>query len=229
MPKCKTKVEIAKVLIIEDTYKDKGARRLLAKELKEKGIIDEKVLNAINKVPRHLFIHKDFRFHAYQDKAFPIGEGQTISQPYTVAYQTQLLHVEPNEKVLEIGTGSGYQAAVLVEMGAKLYSVERQEKLFIKTKKLFAKLNYQANLILGDGSEGYPNAAPYDKIIVTAGAPKIPPSLIKQLKIGGVLIIPVGDEKNQIMHTVIKKVDETIEVIPMQGFKFVPLIGNQAW
>jgi len=217
------------VLNIEDSYKDKGARRLLMKELKEKGILDERVLQAINKVPRHLFIHKDFRYHAYQDKAFPIGEGQTISQPYTVAYQTQLLHIEPNEKVLEIGTGSGYQAAIIVEMGAKLFSIERQEKLFIKTKKLFQKLNYQANLILGDGSIGYPENAPYDKIIVTAGAPKVPQSLIDQLKIGGILIIPVGDEKTQIMHTIIKKTDGNVEVIPMQAFRFVPLIGNQAW
>ncbi|MDZ4668011.1 MAG: protein-L-isoaspartate(D-aspartate) O-methyltransferase [bacterium] len=217
------------MLNIEDSYKDKGARRLLMKELKEKGILDERVLQAINKVPRHLFIHKDFRYHAYQDKAFPIGEGQTISQPYTVAYQTQLLHIEPNEKVLEIGTGSGYQAAIIVEMGAKLFSIERQEKLFIKTKKLFQKLNYQANLILGDGSIGYPENAPYDKIIVTAGAPKVPQSLIDQLKIGGILIIPVGDEKTQIMHTIIKKTDGNVEVIPMQAFRFVPLIGNQAW
>lgn len=217
------------MLKFEDSYKDKGARRLLAKELKEKGIMDERVLLAINKVPRHLFIHKDFRFHAYQDKAFPIGEGQTISQPYTVAYQTQLLHVEPNDKVLEIGTGSGYQAAVLVEMGANLFSIERQEKLYIKTKKLFNQLNYSAQLILGDGSVGLESSAPYDKIIVTAGAPKVPQSLINQLKIGGILIIPVGDENNQIMHSIIKKIDGSVEVIPLQSFRFVPLIGNQAW
>jgi protein-L-isoaspartate(D-aspartate) O-methyltransferase len=213
----------------EDTYKDKGARRLLVKELREKGIIDEKVLEAIHKVPRHLFIHKDFRSHAYQDKAFPIGEGQTISQPYTVAYQTQLLHIEPNDKVLEIGTGSGYQAAILIEMGAKLISIERQEKLFEKTRRLLYILNYKGEFILGDGSKGYESAAPFNKIIVTAGAPKVPQNLIDQLKIGGTLIIPVGDNKVQTMHTIIKKVDGSLEDIELNQFRFVPLIGTQAW
>lgn len=213
----------------QDTYKDKGARRLLVKELREKGIVDEKVLEAIHKVPRHLFIHKDFRSHAYQDKAFPIGEGQTISQPYTVAYQTQLLHIEPNEKILEIGTGSGYQAAILIEMGAKLISIERQEKLFEKTRRLLHNLNYKAEFILGDGSKGYDAGAPYDKIIVTAGAPKVPQSLLNQLKIGGILIIPVGDSKIQTMHTLIKKIDGGIEDIELNQFCFVPLIGTQAW
>ncbi len=213
----------------QDTYKDKGARRLLVKELREKGIIDEKVLEAIHKVPRHLFIHKDFRSHAYQDKAFPIGEGQTISQPYTVAYQTQLLHIEPNDKILEIGTGSGYQAAILIEMGAKLISIERQEKLFEKTRRLLYSLNYKGEFILGDGSKGYESAAPFNKIIVTAGAPKVPQNLIDQLKIGGTLIIPVGDNKVQTMHTIIKKVDGSLEDIELNQFRFVPLIGTQAW
>jgi protein-L-isoaspartate(D-aspartate) O-methyltransferase len=145
-----------------DTYKEKGARKLLVQELKEKGISDEKVLNAIGSVPRHQFIHKDFKHLAYLDKAFPIGEGQTISQPYTVAYQTQLLQVEPANKVLEIGTGSGYQAAILVAMGANLTSIERQNKLFVKTQKLFKALQIEANLILGDGSIGYALNAPYD-------------------------------------------------------------------
>lgn len=213
----------------QDTYKDKGARRLLVKELREKGIIDERVLAAIHKVPRHLFIHKDFRSHAYQDKAFPIGEGQTISQPYTVAYQTQLLHIEPNDKVLEIGTGSGYQAAILIEMGAKLISIERQEKLFEKTRRLLFNLNYKGEFMLGDGSKGYESAAPFNKIIVTAGAPKVPQNLIDQLKIGGTLIIPVGDNKVQTMHTIIKKVDGSLEDIELNQFRFVPLIGTQAW
>ena len=213
----------------QDTYKDKGARRLLVKELREKGIIDEKVLEAIHKVPRHLFIHKDFRSHAYQDKAFPIGEGQTISQPYTVADQTQLLHIEPNDKILEIGTGSGYQAAILIEMGAKLISIERQEKLFEKTRRLLYSLNYKGEFILGDGSKGYESAAPFNKIIVTAGAPKVPQNLIDQLKIGGTLIIPVGDNKVQTMHTIIKKVDGSLEDIELNQFRFVPLIGTQAW
>jgi protein-L-isoaspartate(D-aspartate) O-methyltransferase len=212
-----------------DTYKDKGARRLLVQELNEKGISDKKVLEAILKVPRHQFIHKDFRHHAYLDKAFPIGVGQTISQPYTVAYQTQLLQVEPNNKVLEIGTGSGYQAAILIEMGAQLVSIERQEKLHLQTKKLFSLLNYQAHLVLGDGSIGYPQLAPYDRIIVTAGAPRVPDALINQLKIGGMMIIPVGDNNSQIMHIIIKKADGSLEDIALDEFRFVPLIGNQAW
>ncbi len=212
-----------------DTYKDKGARKLLVQELKEKGITDEKVLHAIANVPRHQFIHKDFRHHAYLDKAFPIGEGQTISQPYTVAYQTQLLQVEPNNKVLEIGTGSGYQAAILIEMGANLFSIERQEKLYLKTKKLFIELGYNANLLLGDGSIGCESEAPFDRIIVTAGAPKMPNSLIQQLAIGGIMIIPVGDNNKQTMHILIKKTDGTLENIALDEFRFVPLIGTQAW
>ncbi|MDP1727516.1 MAG: protein-L-isoaspartate(D-aspartate) O-methyltransferase [Bacteroidota bacterium] len=217
------------MLTDKDTYKDIGARKQLVAALKEKGIADQRVLDAVMKVPRHLFIHKDFRFHAYQDKAFPIGEGQTISQPYTVAYQTQLLHIEPNDHVLEIGTGSGYQAAILIEMGADLTSIERQEKLYLKTKKLLTRLNYKGNFILGDGSNGYLPNAPYDKIIVTAGAPKVPESLLNQLKTGGILIIPVGDNAVQTMHTLIKKTDGSIEDIAMNQFRFVPLIGNQAW
>ncbi len=217
------------VLTNKDTYKDIGARKQLVAELKAKGIAEQRVLDAILKVPRHLFIHKDFRFHAYQDKAFPIGEGQTISQPYTVAYQTQLLHIEPKDHVLEIGTGSGYQAAILIEMGAVLTSIERQEKLYLKTKKLLTQLNYKGNFILGDGSNGYLPNAPYDKIIVTAGAPKVPESLLNQLKTGGILIIPVGDNAVQTMHTLIKKTDGSIEDIAMNQFRFVPLIGNQAW
>jgi protein-L-isoaspartate(D-aspartate) O-methyltransferase len=163
------------------------------------------------------------------DKAFPIGEGQTISQPYTVAYQTQLLQVEPNNKVLEIGTGSGYQAAILIEMGAKLFSIERQEKLYLKTKKLFNDLEYNANLLLGDGSIGYEIEAPYDRIIVTAGAPRLPDSLVKQLAIGGIMIIPVGDNNKQIMHILVKKIDGSLENITLDEFRFVPLIGTQAW
>ncbi|MBC7383217.1 MAG: protein-L-isoaspartate(D-aspartate) O-methyltransferase [Bacteroidia bacterium] len=216
-------------MIEKDTYKDKGARRLLVEELKQKGIIDTGVLNAILQVPRHLFIHKDFRFHAYQDKAFPIGEGQTISQPYTVAYQTQLLHIETNDRVLEIGTGSGYQAAVLIQMGAVLTTIERQEKLYQKTKKLLTQLEYKANFIAGDGSIGYAANGPYDKIIVTAGAPRVPEALLQQLKVGGILIIPVGNNLVQTMHTLIKKADGNIEDISLDQFRFVPLIGNQAW
>ncbi len=216
-------------MVIIDTYKDRGARRRLVEELKAKGILDEKVLNAIMQVPRHLFIHKDFRFHAYQDKAFPIGEGQTISQPYTVAYQSQLLHIEANDRVLEIGTGSGYQAAILITMGVILTSIERQKKLFEKTSKLLKQLNYKGDYVLGDGSLGFQKNAPYDKIIVTAGAPKVPPALTDQLKVGGIMIIPVGNNSVQTMHTLVKKSDGSIEDIELDQFRFVPLIGNQAW
>lgn len=213
----------------QDTYKDKGARKRLIEELKQKGIIDKSVLEVMLKIPRHLFIHKDFRSHAYQDKAFPIGSGQTISQPYTVAFQTQILHIEKGDKVLEIGTGSGYQAAVLIEMGVNLVTIERQEALYLKTKKLLTDLGMKANFILGDGSLGKYEDGPFDKIIVTAGAPKVPMALINQLKIGGIMIIPVGNEEEQIMHSLVKKTDGEIEAIPLTKFRFVPLIGEQAW
>ncbi len=212
-----------------DTYKDKGARRQLVQELQQKGIIDKAVLNAIGKVPRHFFIHQDFRYHAYIDKAFPIGEGQTISQPYTVAYQTQLLNVQPGDKVLEIGTGSGYQAAILAELGAELFSVERQEKLYKKTKALLVKMGYKMQLLLSDGSMGYAAQAPYDKIIVTAGAPSVPDTLLAQLKVGGILVIPVGDNQTQVMHTIVKTGENSYEDIALDAFKFVPLIGYKAW
>lgn len=213
----------------QDTYKDKGARRNLVNELKAKGIVDSKVLEAIGTVPRHLFIHKDFRSHAYQDKAFPIGNGQTISQPYTVAFQTQVLHIEKGDSVLEIGTGSGYQAAVLAWLGARLVSIERQKDLYLKTSKLLANLGFEVDCLLGDGSLGHYQQGPFDKIIVTAGAPRIPQALVDQLKPGGIMIIPVGDEKEQLMHSLIKKSNGELEVIPLHKFRFVPLIGEQAW
>jgi protein-L-isoaspartate(D-aspartate) O-methyltransferase len=226
MPLIRGMIELNKE---QDTYKDKGARKRLVEELKEKGILDKKVLEALLKVPRHLFIHKDFRSHAYQDKAFPIGSGQTISQPYTVAFQTQILHIEKGDKVLEIGTGSGYQAAILIEMGVELVSIERQEALYNKTKKLLNDLGMHAKFILGDGSLGKYEDGPFDKIIVTAGAPKVPMALVNQLKPGGIMIIPVGNEDEQIMHSLVKKVDGEIEAIPLTKFRFVPLIGEQAW
>lgn len=213
----------------QDTYKDKGARKNLVNELKSKGIVDTKVLEAIGSVPRHLFIHKDFRSHAYQDKAFPIGNGQTISQPYTVAFQTQILHIEKGDKVLEIGTGSGYQAAILAWMGVHLVSIERQNDLYLKTSKLLANLGFKVECLLGDGSLGHYKQGPFDKIIVTAGAPRIPQALVDQLKPGGIMIIPVGDEKEQLMHSLIKKANGELEIIPLHKFRFVPLIGEQAW
>lgn len=226
------KANVAFVIIvplITDTYKDKGARKQLIRELRSKGISDEKVLAAMMSIPRHFFMHKDFRHHAYLDKAFRIGEGQTISQPFTVAYQSQLLHVERGESVLEIGTGSGYQASVLLELGANLTTIERHEALHIEAQKVLKFLGYSAKFVCGDGSLGYSQNAPYDKIIVTAGAPVVPKALIEQLKIGGILIIPVGDGKIQKMHSIIKTNKDTFEDIELNDFKFVPLIGEQAW
>ena len=215
--------------IMEDTYKDRGARKRLIQELRTKGIVDEKVLGAMLKIPRHFFIQPEFRSHAYQDKAFKIDAGQTISQPYTVAYQTQLLQIEPSDKVLEVGTGSAYQSIILLELGVNLFTIERQEELFKKAHARISKFGYQATCILGDGSKGYMEAAPYDKIIVTAGAPVLPDSLINQLKVGGILIIPIGDSKIQKMHSIVKTSVATFEEITLENFKFVPLIGEQAW
>ena len=214
---------------MEDTYKDRGARKRLVEELRTKGIVDEKVLSAMYKIPRHFFIQPEFRTHAYQDKAFKIDAGQTISQPYTVAYQTQLLQIEKGDKVLEVGTGSAYQSIILLELGVELFTIERQKELFKKAHNRIAKFGYKATCILGDGSKGYESAAPFDKIIVTAGAPILPESLINQLKIGGILIIPVGDNKIQKMHSIIKTSTNTYEEIVLENFKFVPLIGEQAW
>jgi protein-L-isoaspartate(D-aspartate) O-methyltransferase len=215
--------------IMEDTYKDRGARKRLIQELRTKGIVDEKVLAAMLKIPRHFFIQSEFRSHAYQDKAFKIDAGQTISQPYTVAYQTQLLQIETGDKVLEVGTGSAYQSIILLELGVNLFTIERQEELFKKAHARISKFGYKATCILGDGSKGYIEAAPYDKIIVTAGAPVLPDSLISQLKVGGILIIPIGDSKIQKMHSIVKTSSTTFEEITLENFKFVPLIGEQAW
>ena len=212
-----------------DAYLHKGLREKLVIQLRDKGITDENVLSAIGKIPRHFFLDSAFDKIAYEDRAFPIAADQTISQPYTVAYQTQLLQIKKGDKVLEIGTGSGYQAAVLIEMGVNLVTIERQEALYIKTKKLLTDLGMKANFILGDGSLGKYEDGPFDKIIVTAGAPKVPMALVNQLKIGGIMIIPVGNEEEQIMHSLVKKADGEIEAIPLTKFRFVPLIGEQAW
>ena len=214
---------------LEDAYLHKGLRKQLVNLLKEKGITDTAVLDAIGSIPRHFFLDSAFDRIAYEDRAFPIAADQTISQPYTVAYQTQLLHVEKGESVLEIGTGSGYQSSVLLELGANLTTIERHEPLHLEAQKVLKFLGYQAIFICGDGSLGYPKNAPYDKIIVTAGAPVVPKALIEQLKIGGILIIPVGDGKTQKMHSIIKTGSNTIENIELNDFKFVPLIGEQAW
>jgi protein-L-isoaspartate(D-aspartate) O-methyltransferase len=212
-----------------DNYREKGARNKLVQELKLKGITDVNVLAAVGKVKRHYFFDETFWAQAYLDKAFPIGEGQTISNPYTVAYQSELLHIKTGDKVLEIGTGCGYQTCVLLELGAKVYTIERQEKLYERTKKVLPHIGYKANFFLGDGSKGIDQHAPYDKIIVTAGAPLVPQILLKQLKIGGILVIPVGDEKEQKMITVIRVNEYDFDKIVLDTFRFVPLLGDQAW
>jgi protein-L-isoaspartate(D-aspartate) O-methyltransferase len=212
---------------LKDTSKHQGLRNQLVSLLKEKGIVDATVLNAILKIPRHLFLNSSFEDYAYQDKAFPIGAGQTISQPYTVAFQSQLLEVKKEHKILEIGTGSGYQTAVLCVMGAKVYSVERQTELFKQTSALLPKLGIRPkHLSFGDGYKGLPNHAPFDSIIVTAGAPIIPQALMAQLKIGGRLVIPLGEE-NQIMTLLIRKNETQFEKHELGDFKFVPLLENK--
>lgn len=212
-----------------DNYREKGARKQLVDILKKKGIEDEAVLKAIGKVPRHYFFDETFWKQAYKDIAFPIGEGQTISQPYTVAYQTQLLHVKKGDKVLEIGTGSGYQSCILVELGANVYTIERQEKLYKRTIQVLPHMGYKPHFFLGDGSKGIPEHAPYDKIIVTAGAPLVPDVLLKQLNIGGILVIPVGDAETQKMVTILKTGENDYEKHVLDSFRFVPLVGDKAW
>jgi protein-L-isoaspartate(D-aspartate) O-methyltransferase len=212
---------------LKNTSKHEGLRNQLAKLLEDKGITDKKVLEAIKIIPRHLFLDSSFEDFAYQDKAFPIAAGQTISQPYTVAYQTQLLQVKKDDKILEIGTGSGYQTAVLCLLGAKVYSVERQNELFKITSALLPKLGIRPkHLSFGDGYKGLPNHAPFDSIIVTAGAPIIPKPLMSQLKIGGKLLIPLG-ENEQIMTMLIRKNETQFEKHEFGDFKFVPLLENK--
>src|ERR1700712_1059503 len=212
-----------------DNYREQGARKKLVDLLKKKGIEDEGVLKAIGKVPRHYFFDETFWNQAYKDIAFPIGEGQTISQPYTVAYQTQLLHVGKNDKVLEIGTGCGYQTCILLELGAKVFTIERQEKLYERTKQVLPYMGYKPRFFLGDGSKGIKEHAPYDKIIVTAGAPTVPEELLKQLSIGGILVIPVGDAEIQKMVTILKTAENDFEKHVLDSFRFVPLVGDKAW
>ncbi|MFC2106913.1 protein-L-isoaspartate(D-aspartate) O-methyltransferase, partial [Bacteroidota bacterium] len=188
-----------------DSFKHKGLRRRLAEGIKEKGIKDIRIIEAIAKIPRHLFMDSSFLEFAYQDKPFPIGSGQTISQPYTVAFQTELLQINENDKVLEIGTGSGYQACVLLELGAKVFSIERQKKLYNKTKLFLPKLGYRPKLFYGDGYAGLPAFAPFDKIIITAAAPEIPQALFDQMKIGGTMVIPHGEGDTQVMKSIQKE------------------------
>jgi protein-L-isoaspartate(D-aspartate) O-methyltransferase len=212
---------------MEDNYKHKGIRKQLVALLQTKGIKNSQVLQAIETVPRHLFLDSSFLEFAYQDKAFPIGAGQTISQPYTVAFQTELLAIKKGEKVLEVGTGSGYQTAVLCLMGAKVFTIERQKTLYDKTKLFLPDLGYTAKFFYGDGYKGLPPFAPYDKILVTAGAPKLPEALLTQLKEGGKLVIPVGDGSGQEMISILKT-KNGFEQTNHGSFKFVPLLEQKA-
>jgi len=214
--------------MIEDNYKQRGLRNKLVKKLRLKGIADEAVLAAIGKVPRHVFFDDALLAHAYEDKAFPIGEGQTISQPYTVAFQTEKLEVKPGQKVLEIGTGSGYQAAILLELEAKVYTIEFNKTLYEKTKRFLPLLGYHPYFFYGDGSKGIPAKAPFDKILVTAGAPVVPSALTDQLSENGILIIPVGDRETQKMIKITKKNGKLLKV-EFNQFAFVPLLGESGW
>jgi len=212
---------------LKDTSKHQGLRNQLASILKKKGITNEKVLTAIKIIPRHLFIDSSFSDHAYQDKAFPIAAEQTISQPYTVAFQSQTLAVNQGDVVLEIGTGSGYQTAVLIELGAEVYTIERQHELFKKTSLFLPKLGYKPKkFIFGDGYKGFKEKAPFDKIIVTAGAPFVPKPLLAQLKVGGMLLIPVG-EKKQIMTMFYRKTPKEFEKKELGDFAFVPMLQKK--
>ena len=211
-----------------DSFRHQGLRKQLIEHLASKGITNLKVLNAMNKIPRHLFMDNAFVNFSYQDKAFPIGAGQTISQPYTVAFQSQLLEIKPYEKVLEVGTGSGYQAAVLSLLDAEVFTIERQRELFLKTKKFLPTLGYNCMFVYGDGYKGMPKFAPFDKIIITCGAPFIPKDLVAQLKVGGRMVAPIGDGDLQVMH-LIEKISETETSITTHGeFSFVPMLNDRS-
>ena len=212
---------------MKDTFRHKGLRKILVESLKEKGIKSGSVLDMINEIPRHQFMDNAFIQFAYQDKAFPIGSGQTISQPYTVAFQTELLDVKPYEKVLEVGTGSGYQAAVLVGLEANVYTIERQKELFQKTKDFLPKIGYNCNFFYGDGYKGLEKFAPFDKIIITCGAPEIPEDLIEQLNVGGRMVAPIGSGDVQVMYLIKKISDSEITTTTHGEFSFVPMLNNK--
>ena len=212
----------------EDTYRHKGLRKKLIDSLRDKGINDERVLSAMNNIPRHFFLDTALDNIAYEDRAFPIAEGQTISQPYTVAYQTQLLQVKPQEKILEIGTGSVYQATVLAEMGAKVFTIERQKALFDKTKQFVLKSKYPGiKFFYGDGFEGLPTFAPFDKVIITAAAPFVPPKLVSQLKPGGIMVVPVDAGEHQQMLRITRKEDGSTSEEAFENFSFVPMLEGK--
>ena len=211
-----------------DTFLHKGKRKNLIELLRKKGCTDENVLAAINKVPRHAFLDSAFLNFAYDDEAFPIGEGQTISHPSTVAFQTELLKLKKTDKVLEIGTGCGYQTAVLIEMGVKVYTIERQQKLYEKTRVLLPQLGYTTRFFYGDGYEGLPTQAPFDKIIVTAAAPYPPDALLKQMAVGAIMVIPIGKGSEQIMNVIIKKTSTQFERSELGKYKFVPMVKSKS-
>jgi protein-L-isoaspartate(D-aspartate) O-methyltransferase len=212
----------------EDTYRHKGLRKKLVDIVKNKGISDEKVLNAINNIPRHFFLDSAFDEVAYEDRAFPIGEGQTISQPYTVAYQSQLLELKPFQKVLEIGTGSAYQAVVLAEMGVQVYTIERQKKLFTDNKNFaFLKKYPSIKFFYGDGYEGLPTFAPFDRVLITAAAPEIPQKLVDQLKTGGMMVLPLGSGEVQRMMRLTKLENGAFKEEVFDNFSFVPMLGGK--
>jgi protein-L-isoaspartate(D-aspartate) O-methyltransferase len=212
---------------MEDSYRHKGLRKRLVEELSEKGIKDEKLLTAIGKVPRHVFMDSSFINFSYKDKAFPIGAGQTISQPYTVAFQTELLQLEEGDKVLEVGTGSGYQAAILLEMGARVFTIERHKILNLKSQALLTKLGYRPNFFYGDGFEGLPTYAPFDKIIITAATSEMPENLLLQLKIGGRMVMPFGERNRQTMKLIIKNADNDYQTSEHGSFIFVPMLKGK--
>jgi len=207
-----------------DSLRHQGMRKRLVDGLRIKGIRDQRVLDAIARVPRHLFMDSSFIQFAYKDQAFPIGAGQTISQPYTVAFQTVLLQVEPNDKILEIGTGSGYQAAVLLEMGASVFTIERQKELYLKVQQLLPQLGYFPKFFYGDGYKGLPTYGPFDKIIVTAGAPAVPEELLQQLRIGGRMVIPLGPTEKQVMNVLIRNGEDDYRKETHGTFVFVPML-----
>jgi len=215
-------------MMIEESFEAKGKRKRLIEELRTKGINDERVLDAMGKVPRHLFMDDAFLRHAYQDKAFPIAAGQTISQPYTVAVQTMLLKVGKRDKVLEVGTGSGYQAAVLAEMGVKVYTIERQRELYRKAQVMLSDLGYRIHFFLGDGYEGQPQYGPYDGIIITAATAEVPDKLLRQLRTGGRLVVPKGDRDSQVMTLYVRRGEDDYEITTHGYFVFVPLLRGIA-
>ncbi len=213
---------------MNDTYRHKGLRKNLIEEIRSKGIDDERVLDAMMKVPRHLFMDTSFIKYAYKDQAFPIGCGQTISQPYTVAFQTRLLEVKRHNKVLEVGTGSGYQTAILIELGAKVYTIERQRELYMKAQSFLPSIGYKANFFYGDGYEGQPSYGPFDRILITAGATEIPDKLKSQLSIGGIMVIPLGDSNSQVMTRIVRNSEEEYEITEHGRFVFVPLLKGKS-